>query len=273
MRVFYMRSDDDGMTFTAPVEITSMLDAFRLEYAWRTVALGPGHGIELKNGRLLVPVWLGLGTGQNGHGTSETATVYSDDQGTTWHCGSIAIPNTAEWITPNEAEVVELANGHVMLNARSSSKPQRRIVVTGPDGATRWTHPRFDSTLVDPFCFGSIQRLSFKKSGGRNRLLFSNPDNLSRADGKDAPGTSRDRKNLTIQLSYDEGKHWKEKRVLEPGPAGYSDLSVLPDGAVLCFYEKGKEQVKGFQTDSLVLAMFNLEWLAEGRDKIALPLN
>src|SRR5579871_3972840 len=42
MRVFYMRSTDDGKTFSSPVEITSAFDEFRPEYAWRVVATGPG---------------------------------------------------------------------------------------------------------------------------------------------------------------------------------------------------------------------------------------
>ncbi|SRR5579875_322398 len=264
MRVFYMRSDDDGVSFSRPKEITNAFTAFRSEYPWRTAATGPGHGIELKNGRLLVAVWLSLGTGRNGHGDSETATIYSDDGGASWHRGAIAIPNTAEWITPNEAEVVELADSRVLLNARSSSKEQRRIVTTSRDGISHWSRPHFQQELVDPFCFASIQRLSLRPS----RLLFVNPDNLSRADGKHIPGTSRDRKNLTVQLSYDEGEHWTVKRVLEAGPAGYSDLAVLPNGDILCLYERGKEHIEGFKVESLTLAKFNLEWLTHGRDSM-----
>ncbi|MFN9973028.1 MAG: exo-alpha-sialidase, partial [Phycisphaerae bacterium] len=58
MRAFYLRSDDDGRTFSAPVEITSTFDQFQKDYAWKVIATGPGHGIQLRNGRLLVPVWL-----------------------------------------------------------------------------------------------------------------------------------------------------------------------------------------------------------------------
>ena len=47
MRVFYMRSDDDGRNFTTPVEITAALEPLRGRYPWRVVATGPGHGIEL----------------------------------------------------------------------------------------------------------------------------------------------------------------------------------------------------------------------------------
>src|SRR5260370_23819450 len=51
MRPFYMRSDDDGETFSKPVEITAPFDPFRPEYSWRGLATGPGHGIQLKYGR------------------------------------------------------------------------------------------------------------------------------------------------------------------------------------------------------------------------------
>ncbi|MGH8337361.1 MAG: sialidase family protein, partial [Gammaproteobacteria bacterium] len=84
MLVFYMRSTDDGQTFSPPAEITSAMEALKSKYAWRVVATGPGHGIELANGRLLVPVWMSLGTGGNGHHPSVNATIYSDDRGATW---------------------------------------------------------------------------------------------------------------------------------------------------------------------------------------------
>ena len=46
-RAFYQRSDDDGVTFSAPVEITKVFEEFRPEYAWKVIATGPNHGIQL----------------------------------------------------------------------------------------------------------------------------------------------------------------------------------------------------------------------------------
>lgn len=108
-------------------------------------------------------------------------------------------------------------------------------------------------------------RLSLQKNGGRNRLLFSNPDNLTRVDGKNTVG--KDRRNVTVHLSYDEGKTWGVKRSLEEGSSGYSDLTVLPDGTILCFYETGGG-AGSFPDRKLVLARFNLEWLTDGKDSI-----
>jgi len=273
MRAFYMKSDDDGQTFSKPVEITSAFDAFRPEYAWRVLATGPGHGIQLRDGRLLIPVWLALGTGGNGHHPSVNSTIYSDDHGSTWRRGEIAIENTAAFPDPNETSAVQLADGSVMLNVRTEAPANRRTVVTSQDGATHWSQPHLQEDLPDPICFASILRfstkdgqLSTRDGTGRNRILFVNPDNLARADGKDS--RSKDRVNLTVRLSYDEGEHWTVKKTLEPGATGYADLAVMPDGTILCLYEIVTSQPGGSLRHDEMLARFSLQWLTDGKDPL-----
>lgn len=269
-RCFSMRSDDDGVTWTKPVEITASFEKFRPEYDWKVLATGPGHGIQLKDGRLVVPVWLSTGTGGHAHRPSVTSTIFSDDNGRTWQRGGIAVPNTDEWINPNETVVVQLADGRVMLNVRSESKAHRRLVTISPDGATGWSKPRFDDALLEPICMASIIRLSEKPASDKNRLVFSNPHNLARADGKEEAGKSRDRKNLSIKLSEDEGQTWRFDKVLESGFSAYSDLAVLPDGTILCFYERGRgadsSQKRPTSYAFLTLARFNLKWLTDQKE-------
>lgn len=274
-RCFSMRSDDDGVTWTKPVEITATFEKFRPEYDWKVLATGPGHGIQLKSGRLVVPVWLSLGTGGHAHRPSVTTTIFSDDNGKTWQRGEIAVPNTAEWINPNETVIVELADGRVMLNVRSESKSHRRLITISPDGATGWSKPRFDDALLEPICMASIVRLSEKPASDKNRIVFANPHNLARTDGKEEVGKSRDRKNVSIKLSEDEGQTWRFDKVLESGFSAYSDLAVLPDGTMLCFYERGrrnKDDKKPTSYSYLTLARFNLEWLSDGKDKFGVTL-
>jgi sialidase-1 len=264
MRTFYQRSTDDGMSWSTPVEITGAFEKFKSAYAWKVLATGPDHSIQLRTGRLVVPVWLSTGTGGNAHRPSVTATIYSDDQGKSWHAGDIAVPCTDEWINPNETVAIELADGRVMLNVRSESKAHRRLVTTSKDGATGWSAPKFDDALLEPICMGGIVRYSTDKGSGKNRILFSNPHNLDRADGKAEPGKNRDRKNVSVKLSYDEGQTWAANKSVEPGPSMYSDIAVTHAGTILCFYGSGAKP--GFAGSGLTLARFNLEWLTDGKD-------
>jgi sialidase-1 len=267
MRVFYMVSKDDGRTFSKPVEITHAFDTLRPGYNWRVVATGPGHGIQLSSGRLVVPSWVALGTEGNGHFPSADTTIYSNDHGKTWHVKGLAIPDSPAFPSANETVAVELADGSVMLNARSPVKDNRRVITVSKDGENGWSPPHFQADLPDPICMAGLVRFSTKKNGGKNRLLFSNPDNLARDDGRDV--VSKDRKNVTVRISYDEGASWPIKRVLDPGPSGYSDLAVLPDGTALCFYEASRNGSSGAPAERLVLARFNLEWLTEGQDSVS----
>jgi len=254
-RCYYMRSDDDGRTFTEPVDITGTFDKFRDEYDWKVLATGPGHGIQLKNGRLLVPVWLSTGTGGHAHRPSCVSVIYSDDNGRTWQRGQIVVAHPRP-VNPSETVAVQLADGRVMFNIRHESEPHWRGVSTSPDGATAWNRMIYDRQLPEPICMGSIIRLAEKPAHDRNRILFANPHN---PDG-------RERKNVTVKLSYDEGKTWPIAKSIEPGISGYSDLAVGPDGSIYCFYERGSVDTSHYRPAHLTVARFNLEWLTDGAD-------
>ena len=95
----------------------------------------------------------------------------------------------------------------------------------------------------------------------KNRILFANPDsrmNPWKAEKQhfDYSTPNRRRENLTLRMSYDEGLTWPVKKVLEPGISGYSDLAILPDGSILCLYEKGGMGDNHFKTAVLTLANY-----------------
>jgi len=256
-RVFYQRSDDDGVSWSKPSEITAAFEAFKKDYDWKVLATGPNHSIQLKTGRLVVPVWLSTGTGGNAHRPSVTATIYSDDQGKTWKAGEIAVPCTEEWINPNETVAIELNDGSVMLNVRSESKAHRRLVTISKDGAAGWSTPKFDDALLEPICMAGIVRYNH---GGQSLILFSNPHNLEGGrGGEPEPGKSRARKNMSVKISRDEGETWAVNKLIEDGPSMYSDIAVTQSGTILCFYGRGTKP--GFAGTGLTLARFNLEWL------------
>jgi sialidase-1 len=239
-RCFYRRSDDDGVTFSPAVEITESLEPLRKTFDWRVVATGPGHGIQLKSGRLLVPLWISKGYGPDGHGDSRVTTLYSDDGGKTWRGGAL-VPDTDPPGSPNESAVVELSETRVMINMRHASAPHFRAVSTSPTGIDQWGQPHFDKGLPEPVCMASLARLD------DGRVLFSNP-NVS---------SGRERKNVTVRISDDNGATWRASRALEPGPSAYSDLAVGPDNVIYCFFERGEKK----PYERLTFARFGLDWL------------
>jgi sialidase-1 len=264
-RVFRMHSDDAGATWSAPTDITAVFAGFRAQYPWRVCATGPGHGLQLRNGRMIVPVWLSDGSGgefgprHRGHRPSVVTLVYSDDRGDTWQQGDIVhrhgdLVGGEAVVNPSETLAVERADGSVLFNSRSEASVHRRLVAASPDGVAGWTERRWDPALLEPVCMASLVRV-----GWPGPLLFANPDNLDRT----MASWACDRKRLTVKLSRDDGRTWPVAKVLESGPAGYSDLAVLADGTVLCLYEC--DIITRMCDDRcLRLAHFDLEWLLDG---------
>jgi sialidase-1 len=257
---YYTSSKDDGKTWSEHTDITYAFEAFKPEYDWKVLAPGPGHSIQLENGRLVVPVWLSDPdrlVPHRSHGPSCVATIYSDDQGKTWKRGDIVANNSPELKSPNESMAVQLDDGRVMLHMRTPDAKRLKAVSYSPDGATNWTKPVFDEEIFEPVCMSSLIKVPAKRKSGTSILLFSNPDS------RNIPKNPR--KNLTIKLSYDQGQSWPVQKVLNEGPSGYSDMAVAPDGTVYCLYETNTV-VPGWNY-SLMLKKFPLEMLTKSKSR------
>lgn len=266
-RVFSLYSSDDGATWSAPREITPVFEAYRSVYPWQVAATGPGHGTQLRSGRLVVPVWLSdgsgaeMGKGHRGHRPSVVTSLFSDDHGATWHLGELVCRNGdmvggGTVVNPSETVMVEREDGSVLFNIRTESDRHRRLLVASPDGARGWHGFRWDDALLEPICMGALVRLNWPASDRPGRILFANPDTIE----KTMAAWACDRKRVTVKLSEDDGRTWCAARVLEAGPSGYSDLVALPDGTALCLYECGAlEHMCDIR--AVTLARFDLEWL------------
>jgi len=241
-RVFVTHSDNDGLTWSPPREITLAVK----KAGWRWYATGPVNGIQLTRGahcgRLVVPAnHSELSAGNKP--VSRSHIIYSDDHGETWKIGGVEDEFT------NESTVVELSDGSLLQNMRSRHGTNRRAIATSRDGGLAWSPVRLDSALIEPVCQASLLRCTWPDDGGKSRILFANP-------------ASTQRERLTVRLSYDEGATWPLSRTIHAGPAAYSCLVVLPDKTIGCLCECGEKH----PYEKIAFTRFPLDWLEKNHD-------
>jgi sialidase-1 len=245
-RVFVSYSEDDGKSWVAPKEIT---DQVKLKN-WTWYATGPGVGIQLRIGKHKSRMVIPCDHIEAGTKKYFSHVIYSDDQGRTWKRGGTTATDKV-----NECQVVELADGRLMLNSRNYDRNQKnRAISISKDGGMTWSKVRRDPTLIEPICQASFLRYTLVGSESRSRLLFSNP------------ASQTNRHKMTVRLSYDEGQTWPIARQLHSDPAAYSCLTVLSDGLIGCLYEAGQKH----PYEKIVFARFTLDWLTNKKDQLGI---
>ena len=230
-------STDDGLSWSEPKEITE----FTMPEFHNAFAFGPGHGICSKDGLLIVPIWMvpkSANAPISKHHPSVLSTFCSTDNGETWFMGEI-IGKQNEIIDPNETVAAECSNGQVMLYIRSLA--HYRTLAYSDTGYDGWTEMIPHKELIDPVCFGSV--VTYDGLDGRYALLSVNC------------ASENERKNVTLRVSFDDGKTWDIKRTIDADRGGYADIAVdEKNGLIYVLYEENFGQ-------TVYLAKMNPEWI------------
>ena len=169
----------------------------------------------------------------------------SNDHGKSWYFIDTAI------IPGDESKINELSDGSWMINSRVNDSGIRYVHTSSTNGQSWET--KADSVLIDPGCNASIIRYTSIADGyDKNRLLFSNAKMV------------KDRKNMTVRISYDEGLTWSEGKTIYAGESAYSSLTILKNGDIGLFFEKDDYTQNAFVS-------FSLDWLTDGNDEYRKP--
>ena len=225
--IFIMNSSNLGVTWSEPRELTEEISAQGLY-----CATGPGNGIQMSNGRLIIPSSIG-----------GACVVYSDDHGSTWNKGGY-VGNGGE------PQVIESSNGSLVINCRSG-RGENRIMAWSDNGGNTWDAWYYEEDLPAAGTQGSIHRFTNTSTHQRSRILFSNPNYFSRG-------------HLTIRMSYDEGLTWNVSKQVYEGPSAYSSIALLSDNTIVLLFETGKYDYR----ESLTLIKVDLDWLTDGQDTL-----
>ncbi|RXJ49954.1 sialidase family protein [Gelidibacter gilvus] len=230
--IYYLhvvKSADNGKTWSKPEDITSQIAKPEWHKDFKFIT--SGRGIQTRSGKLLHTM-VNLNSGLHLFG--------SDDHGKTWYFIDTPIQPA------DESKVIQLADGSLMINARVNGKGMRYVHTSTDEGKT-WTTKEAPE-LIDPGCNASIIRYTDTKDGyDKNRLLFSNAK------------SEKGRVNMTVRVSYDEGKTWTEGKTIYEGSSAYSDMTILANGDIGLFFEQDEYTKNPFVS-------FSLDWLTDGKD-------
>jgi sialidase-1 len=239
--VWFRTSTDGGISWSAAVNITASVHrpyqpAASSEYVfkedWRSYANTPGHAMQFVqgpySGRMVIAANHSKGDPDKNWEDYSSHAFYSDDHGKTFHLSqTVNLPGS------NEATAAEISGGGLILNARiQRGDIKARMVALSKDGGATWDSIWVDNNLPDPVCEGSI--LTIGQKNGKNTLAFCNAASIKNRD------------NLTLRISYDEGRTWPKTIPVDKSSGigesrdytAYSDIVNISESEIGVLYER-----------------------------------
>ncbi|XP_057264361.1 sialidase-4 [Pezoporus wallicus] len=158
-RLCCVTSTDQGLSWSKATDLTQQVIGGAIK-DWATFALGPGHGIQLRSGRLLVPAYsyhidCKECFGQLCKTTPHSFAFYSDDHGQGWRFGEF-IPN----LQTGECQLVSVdeEDGSNVLYCNARSPLGFRVQALSTDDGAVFHGGQLVQRLVEPphGCHGSV---------------------------------------------------------------------------------------------------------------------
>lgn len=206
-------SKDEAKTWSTPVPIIIDKNGY--------FVLNNDRVIQLKNGRLLVPVAQHNKPGDNWSDRGKIYCYYSDDNGKSWN-SSMQIPYYSDIIL-QEPGLIELNDDGIMMYIRASGGFQQ-ISFSFDNGHT-WT-PVKSSNIQSPLSPALIKPIP----GTQNWIIFWNNNYIPEAPN------GGERNVLRTAISKDNGKTWiNEGNILEypDGSFDYPAIHFLDSNKLL----------------------------------------
>ncbi len=217
-------SADEAKTWSSPVPVMG---------APGYLVLNNDRVIQMKNGRLLVPVaYHRMRTNTTGDGRAFSYFYISDDAGKTWRESKELIfhPSSKSKNGLQEPGVIELADGSLMAWFRTREGAQYKSFSC--DGGDTWTPACRAEEFLSP-----ISPLSIKRNPHTGELI------AIWNDWNPVWNVPRTKKNwgrtpLILARSKNEGKTWQDHIVLESSPEhGFCYVAIhFTDDAMLLSY-------------------------------------
>lgn len=252
-RLCCVSSSDDGQTWSPAKDLTDSVIGETI-HKWATFAVGPGHGVQLENGRLIIPAYAyyvpyrccSFPIPYTVY--PRALSIYSEDFGQTWRIGKMLRKKSCEC---EMAEIIDHeGRSHLYCNARNSGG--HRCEALSENSGMYFDKPHIAPELVEPpsGCQGSI-------IGFPAPEFVPNDDTESKACGTSLlspdtqtwllfihPTNKSSRRDMGVYLNRSplHSSGWDRPRIIHRGPSGYSDLAYNGDkDQFSCLMECGKE--------------------------------
>uniref|UniRef100_UPI0037E97EBD sialidase-3-like n=1 Tax=Semicossyphus pulcher TaxID=241346 RepID=UPI0037E97EBD len=256
-RLCYITTNDGGQSWSAVTDLTAELKEIQ---SWATFAVGPGHGLQTDDGRLIVPMYAYASScssnSQCSNVTPRALSLYREASGEKWQFSKMLENESIECLMAEFFDDAEKSN--IYCNARTKGGFRVEAfschmeLILSPSNVKKLVE-------TGKGCQGSV--VSFPAQSGKPQavddpskkpkwLLFTHPSDKSK----------QTHLGVYLNTSPSDPKSWTEPWIINPGPSAYSDLAYIGDGMFVCLMECGEKKI----TEQIASVVFSYNDVKKG---------